>query len=261
LKAGATVTFLLRNPAVFERDAVIQEYVSSGKARLVKGDALGQEDCRKVWEVAAEGEPEGVVDVLIFTVGGIPSFSVTKGFVQNPHNLVTKCLLNVLCTLPTPYQTKIITISSTGLSKTSHATLPLLLKPLYGYLLTVPHNDKLGSERLVSHCAGWEWDEKDGGIGDDVMGAGWKETEGLPPAGALKDLAVVVRPALLTDGICVGDQEKKGKKKDQVGYRVQVGDLSGAWTISRKDVAHFLVEGVLKHWDDSYKGKFISIAY
>lgn len=71
LESGATVTFLLRSPAVFDADKVIQEYVKSGKARLIKGDALVQEDVKRVWEEAAAGEGEPVVDLLVFTVGAL----------------------------------------------------------------------------------------------------------------------------------------------------------------------------------------------
>jgi hypothetical protein len=179
--------------------------------------------------------------------------NLAKGFVIDPPNLVTRSLHNVLSTLPTSFtQTKIISISANGLSKSSHKALPLLLKPLFRYFLTVPHQDKLGTERIASYCAGLEWDEQDGEVGDDVMGANWKQD--LPRESGLSGRIVVVRPALLTDGECVADKEQ------QKGYRVSDADLPGSWTISRRDVAHFLVEGVLKNWDE-YKDKHISIAY
>jgi hypothetical protein len=55
---------------VFDNDQVIQPFVKSGKARLVKGDALVRDDCKKAWDEAAKGEPEGEgVDLLIFSVG------------------------------------------------------------------------------------------------------------------------------------------------------------------------------------------------
>lgn len=71
----------------------------------------------------------------------------------------------------------------------------------------------------------------------------------------LKSL-VVIRPALLTDGTYRVDQTTSGKD----AYRVSVGDVEGSWTISRKDVAHFLVEGVAKQWDN-WEGKCVRIAY
>ena len=36
---GATVTFLLRNPSVFDADEAIQRFVRSGRAKLLKGNA------------------------------------------------------------------------------------------------------------------------------------------------------------------------------------------------------------------------------
>ena len=63
---GSTVTFLLRNPAVFNGDEAIQTYVKSGQARLVKGDALVHEDIKRLW---AEASSERPVDLLLFTLG------------------------------------------------------------------------------------------------------------------------------------------------------------------------------------------------
>jgi hypothetical protein len=65
------VTFLLRAPSVFDDDAAIQEHVKSGRARLVKGDALVQADVQHAWEEAAKGT-DGGVDLLLFTLGTSP---------------------------------------------------------------------------------------------------------------------------------------------------------------------------------------------
>lgn len=69
LAGGGTVTFLLRNPAIFDADETIQGYIKHGYARLVKGDALVKEDVVKAWAEAASGEGEQRVDALISTVG------------------------------------------------------------------------------------------------------------------------------------------------------------------------------------------------
>jgi len=255
LEKGATVTFLLRSPSTFDADTTIQKYVKSGQARLFKGDALIKDDVKKAWAEAAKGEGEERVDVLLFTVGGTPKFELTKGFTISPANLVTQSLLNVLSTLP-PHYPKIITISSTGLTKKSHANLPFALKPLYGYLLAAPHKDKVGAERIVSHCAGWPWDAEDAPVGEDILGSGWQDA--LPDPGSVKDI-VVIRPALLVDGECKADKAQGGKGKEKEPYRVREGDIGG-WTVSRKDVAHFVVEGALGDWQ-KWAGKCVSIAY
>jgi len=249
LALGATVVFFLRSPRVFDQDEVIQSYVKKGKARLIQGDALVKDDVSHAWSESGPGGDGMPVDLLLFTVGGVPSFSLTKGFVISPPNLVTQSLLNVLETLPSP-QPKIITISSIGLTHTSHKALPLPLKPIYGYLLSAPHKDKCGAEEVIAHCTGRGWDARDS-PGDEVLGANW-ETR-IPSRGQLKSI-VVIRPALLTDGECRADV------KGSEAYRVREEDLKSSWTVSRRDVAHFLVEGVVKHWQE-WEGKCVSIAY
>ncbi|KIO13767.1 hypothetical protein M404DRAFT_596494 [Pisolithus tinctorius Marx 270] len=259
LNLGATVTFLLRSPSVFNDDATIKRYVNSGKARLVKGNAHVREDVERAWTEAAKVDEFSQLSCSVTSsggprhtyVGGTGRFTLSKGFVISPPNLVTQALLNCLETLPTPTP-KIITISSAGLTRASHKNLPLLLKPLYGYLLQVPHKDKCGAEEILAHCAGWPWEECDS-PGPEILGANWKER--VPDGGQLKSV-VVIRPALLTDGECRADDASRNKQ----AYRVNEGDLSGSYMVSRKDVAHFLVEGVIKDWD-TWQGKRVSIAY
>ncbi|KAG2347497.1 hypothetical protein BDR05DRAFT_974044 [Suillus weaverae] len=253
LALGATVTFLLRSPRVFEQDDTIQHYIKEGKARLVQGDALVKSDVSRAWSEAQQQQVDDTrpVDFLIFTVGGIPHFSLRKGFTITPPNLVTQCLINVLETLPSPHP-KIITISSAGITQASHKSLPLPLKPVYSYLVAAAHKDKCGAEEVIAHSAGWEWDARDS-PGDEILGAGW--TSRIPNAGELKSIAVI-RPALLTDGKCRAEVKGKGSE----AYRVKEGDLERSWTISRRDVAHFLVEGMVRHWQE-WEGKCASIAY
>ncbi|KAF9242078.1 hypothetical protein BU15DRAFT_87000 [Melanogaster broomeanus] len=199
LDLGATVTFLLRTPKT------IQKYVRMGKARLVQGDALIKDDVERAWAEAAKGDDDTPVEFLIFTVGSTsPQFVLSKGFVISPPDLVTRALMNCLETLPSP-TTKIITISSSGLTHTSSKKLPLLMRPLYRYLAS----------------------------------------------------SVVLRPAFLTNGECRGEKPSSVGKK---GYRVAEWDVDRSWTVSRSDVAHFLVEGVVKHWDE-WEGKCLGIGY
>ncbi|KAF8163719.1 hypothetical protein B0H34DRAFT_795389 [Crassisporium funariophilum] len=254
LEAGSTVTFLLRSPQAFDEDEAIQTHVKSGKARLIKGDALVQEDVKAVWAEASKEKP---VDLLLFTIGftGNPKFHLLKGFMISPNNLATQCLLNVLCAMPKTSQLpKVITLSTSGVSRSSRAQVPFLLKIFYGYLISHPIQDKLGMERVIYHCAGWEWNPRDGEPSDEIMGEGWREREGLPAPGLLKD-AMVLRGALLNDGECVADSVKDGARP----YRAGEGEVKG-WSVSRKDVAHFIFDAVTNHWDD-FGNKQISIAY
>ncbi|KAL1709156.1 hypothetical protein EV121DRAFT_276545 [Schizophyllum commune] len=253
LDAGATVTFLLRNPAVFDEDEAIKKAVAAGKAFLVKGDGLNQDDVARAW---AEATSHGHVDTLLFTVGGVPKgFSLTKGFIIEPHNLVTQCLLNTLCTIPKDApQPRIVVVSSIGLTKRSHSSLPLIFKPLYAHALAMPHRDKLGVERVLAHCAGLPWDASEEEPADDIVGAGWRERQGLPGPGELKQV-LIVRPALLTDGECKADKKKEGREP----YRAEEKELGG-YTVSRKDVGHFIFKAVTSDWN-KYGGKIINVGY
>ncbi|KAF5364675.1 hypothetical protein D9758_005599 [Tetrapyrgos nigripes] len=264
LDAGCTVTFLLRDTAIFDTDETIHKYLKSGKAFLCKGDALVQGDVKRAWEESASHGLEGKVDLLLFTVGGKPSIDIRRGAVIKPHNLVTQCFLNAVCTMPPPSNQsypRIVTISSTGLTHNAHDALPLLLKPLYGWLLNMPHQDKLGAERIIAHVCNWEWDPKDGPAEKkNILPQGWQDFPELPPKGSLSGNVLVVRPALLTDGECVADKNAM-KKQDKPPYRVKdvnEGEISG-YTVSRKDVGHFVAQAVLEKWEE-FGGKIVNIA-
>ncbi|KAG6832854.1 hypothetical protein H0H87_012786 [Tephrocybe sp. NHM501043] len=228
-------------------------------ATLVKGDALIKADVHNAWAASAR-KVEGVVDALIFTVGAVSSqtkFSIARGAVISPPNLVTQALLNALATLPSPH-IKIITITSTGLTRTSKASLPFPIRALYAYVVASPHRDKLCAERLISHVGGLEWNvDEYGEIAKDVLDKDgkWKEMEGLPGPGTVQD-ALIVRPATLTDGECLAD---KTVGTDRRPYRVSEGDFK-SWTVSRKDVGHFVFDAVVNRWEE-LRCKRINVGY
>ncbi|KAF9445562.1 hypothetical protein P691DRAFT_675337 [Macrolepiota fuliginosa MF-IS2] len=258
LDSGATVTFLLRNPAALDDDSIVQKYVSTNRARLVKGDALIISDVQKAWDVATASQE---VDLILCTIGfsGTPSFSILKGVQINPPNLLTASLLNLLSTMPSYPENrspKIILVSATGLHHKSRAGAPLLLRPLYSYFIQSPLADKLGAERILYHLSGRSWDPEVPEPGRDILDPGWKDIKGLPKAGMLKH-SVIIRPSVLTDGECLGDREQG----DCAPYRVGEGEVGG-WTVSRRDVAHFIFNLVTipSQWD-KFKDKQISIAY
>jgi len=169
---------------------------------------------------------------------------------------VTQSLLNCLETLPTPHP-NIVTITSAGLTRAGHEKLPFILKPVYSYFLAAPHADKCGTEEVLAYCAGWEWERVDS-PGTEVLGGDWKASADLPAPGSVKGV-VVVRPALLTDGACRADTWEPSSVSGKP-YRVEEEHLTGLWTVSRKDVAHFVVERVVRHWNE-WEGKRVSIAY
>lgn len=256
LNKGATVTFLLRNTSVFDGDADIQPHISSGKAKLVQGDATSLDDVARGW---SEALSVGNVDFVLFTVGATKlSFSLTQGAVINPHDLCSRAILNVLSTIPESQrapgtQPKIIAVSSTGVTKRSHKNLPLALKPMYSYVLGPAHVDKFGMEHVLSYCAGMPWEDAD--YRKDVVPADWTKMQGLPAAGSLKTV-IVLRAGGLTDGPAKGDDPTK-----KPPYTACDDDEKCAgYMITRKDVAHFIVENALQNWD-KWQGKRVSLAY
>ena len=157
----------------------------------------------------------------------------------------------------TPPLPKVIVLSTAGVSRSSIAHVPFLLKIFYGWAIAQPLRDKLGMERLIWHCAGWEWNTQvDGEPSEEIMGRkDWKNIEGLPAPGTLKN-AMVIRAAGLTEGDCLADKRKEGEK---IPYRAGEGHVIG-WTVSRKDVAHFIEDAVLNRWSE-YGNKQIGITY
>lgn len=240
LGQGHSVTFLLRNPSVFDDDSEIKSFVQAGKAKLVKGDATVRSDVKNIIDSATLVG----LDVILSTVGGAPSFSLTKGFVINPPNLCSITLLNVLSCYPIAgSHPKLIVVSANGLNKAGHDGLPLLVKPLFAYGIREPHADKLVMEYVVFHAANWTWTDEVPKETVNFLGSQWKED--LQESGFLKDV-VIIRPTILVDG----DVKKPAKG----AYKTTTGEFKGAFSIPRKEVAHFITEAVLKHWDD-WNGK------
>lgn len=232
LALGHTCTLLLRRPDAMESDPAMSGYIREGKATLVRGDGLVKEDVQKAWDTA---KADGKVDLVFFGIGGEPSFSLTKGFVITPADLTTRSmsiLLSVIHASTTPTtRPKLVTITSNGLDKRSHSLLPLPLKIFYGWLLRVPHEDKIGLENNVQGAAGWTEGSE-----------GW-----LDPRNA-----VIVRPSLLTSGACLADKKPNAYRAGE--------ELTGAWTVSRADVGHFVVEKVVADWE-TWAGKAWVVSY
>jgi len=250
LADGDTVTFLLRRKDTFDADQNIQKYIESGHVKVSVGDALKQEDVRAVWDLASSNGTQKI-DVVLFALGAnAVKFSIFKGIILDPPNLVTMCLLNLLATWPKDMspQPKLIVITANGANNRSYAALPYLYQLFYAWMLSGPQTDKLGAERSLFHAAGWTWVDKE--PANHILPSNWQET--LGSGGWLQEV-LVVRPPVLTDGACVGDTKAKP-------YRTGPEDLSRAWTISRKDVAHFIATKAIPQWD-SWKGQKVTIAY
>ena len=260
LRKGNTVIFFIRNPTLLENDPEVQPFLESKHAKLVRGDAMIEADVFSAWnEAMADGIP---IDYVLFSIGTfLPTnpfpdskhllstgatkakFSLTKGFVTMPQNLCSQSLLNTLTVIAhAEARPRLIAVTSQGITKEGHRQLPLPLRLVYA-LMEVPHVDKNGMEQLAAYCDGKPWNETDhtGTLLPDT----WKQALG-EDEGWLKSI-VVLRPALLTDGA------EKGK------YRMEE-TLKSAYTISRRDVAHFITGRLMEDWSE-FQGKAIVLGY
>ncbi|EKM52180.1 uncharacterized protein PHACADRAFT_151194 [Phanerochaete carnosa HHB-10118-sp] len=255
LERGATVTFLLRRHTVFEGNDTMQHFIHSGNARLVQGDALKLEDVAHGWAESQAASPVGDVDVVLFSVGGALQIDWLRGGKIHPQNLCSASLLNVLRTLPSALrdparQPRFIVVSTTGATRSSHDRLPFVMRVFYWWLLTQPHVDKFALERVLAWADGTHWD--DDGYHPDILPVDWQHAEGMPEQGSLRRV-LVVRPAFLTNGPAKGDTQGQSPL-----YHICEDDKgSEGYTISRRDVAHFIVEKALADWER----KRVSLAY
>ncbi|KIY60850.1 hypothetical protein CYLTODRAFT_433640 [Cylindrobasidium torrendii FP15055 ss-10] len=166
----------------------------------IKGDALQEADIKAAWDLASSASP---VDLVVFSIGTMPNTCLTKGVIMDAPNLVTQCNLHVVRTIPLHAKPQLVSISSYGVSKHGHkVAFPLLLKLPYSWLLALHTRTRLA----------------------------WS----VPSSTAQNIL--VLRTALFTDGPCVAGSGKSGKAP----YRVTIREDVRGWTISRKDVAHFI---------------------
>lgn len=184
---------------------------------VTEGDIYDHEAVQKT--LYLDGRP---VDLIVSGLGGKPRFEYgIKATLDNP----TICQDGVRTILSAarscPQKPRIVIISTTGLSDTRD--VPLLMLPLYHWLLKVPHEDKKVMEKLV-------------------------ETEMQKPEEERAiDGYLMVRPSLLVNGD--GDGLSKIKtgtdEKPAVGYYISRRDV-GLWIFERIIHQASLTEG--QYW-------------
>jgi hypothetical protein len=86
----------------------------------------------------------------------------------------------------------------------------------------------------------------------------WKSTEGLPVKGSLKSV-IVIRPSLLIDRKSQAEKYESKGRKDKEPYKVSTEEIGG-YAVSRRDVAHFVVDLVTKRWNE-FENKIVNISY
>lgn len=188
LENGDSVTLLVRDPARLDP--------ATKGANVITGDATKPEDLKK----ALENQ-----DVLLFTIGGKPSFSFTQGFVIDNPTVCADGMSAVSqvyaqaneTTEPFKLPKAIIAVSTTGLGE-GMKDVPFLLRPLYK-LLHGPHVDKRNMEAALSSIPGIR--------------------------------STVVRPTLLTDG--------------EGSTTVQSGPEAIGYSIPRESVGWYIADHLI----------------
>ncbi|TPX69380.1 hypothetical protein SpCBS45565_g02412 [Spizellomyces sp. 'palustris'] len=223
LTSGHDVTLFLRNVNVIESHPRVQSLPVDQRSRLhtVKGDAFVKEDVEGAFD--SIGSDLGTV---LFSIGGKPSFANPLAPKLEPAEVCERgigVVLPVLKAYGEEYgvQPRLVVVSSSGLGTVGHAELPLIMKPMYSWLLKEPHADKEKLEAHVYHAAGLT--HPDATIDQSTQTS--LHTQSLPQPGWLKEF-VIVRPAFLTDGPCTQN------------YRAD--EHLKTYTISRADIGHFI---------------------
>ncbi|KAF1923323.1 uncharacterized protein M421DRAFT_425986 [Didymella exigua CBS 183.55] len=187
-----------------------------------------------------------LVDTIIFGIGGYPVMqrSLLQPITLNDVHICEDAISTIFRALEaleiqgvtqskTGRKPLFSTISTTGISDKGR-DVPLLLYPLYIYVLHVPHEDKRKAEQLL--------------INDDGK--------------HIRD-CVVVRPTLLTDVAASGVEklrvgwEWKGAETEKAGIKDKGPELG--WTVGRKDVGGWVFEKVVR--EGGWEGRCVSLAY
>ncbi|KZW00544.1 hypothetical protein EXIGLDRAFT_830696 [Exidia glandulosa HHB12029] len=238
LAKGHTVTLLVRQEGTFSEDAAMQEYIKSGLAHVVVGDALVPEDVRKTLDLA---QPEYIVS----SIGGTLVFDpLPTSSPLWPTSSTMPVLLDAMRAHPAGKDMKLIVVSTNGLGQKGHEALPLLMKPMYGWMLAQPHLDKMKMERILGRASGHPtWGSEAPAEPNEIDEEPWLRV-------------AIVRPSFLTDGNSKGDKNKTHKQP----YRIGVDEHLSSYTISRRDISHFIVENLIPNYG-TYEGKWVHVGY
>ncbi|MCJ1249459.1 hypothetical protein MMC30_006683 [Trapelia coarctata] len=187
-------------------------------------------------------EPGHPVDIIISGVGGTPTFTPNplRPGLDDPTICqdATATLLSALRLLSSLARPLLVVISSTGISDAGR-DFPLVMVPLYHWMLAVPHKDKKEMERMLV-----------------------REMAHSGPEQPVIRGYIAVRPSLLTDG------PRLSVEKIRVG--TEDGNGAGAaapavgYTISRADVGGWIFDKVICEREgerEQWVGKMVSITY
>ncbi|GKZ21782.1 hypothetical protein AbraIFM66951_008753 [Aspergillus brasiliensis] len=213
LQAGYHCSALARSPSKLHnllQQLKVPESAIAKYLTVIEGDIYDLQAVQKTLNL--DGRP---VDLIVSGLGGKPRFEYgIKATLDNPTICQDGIRTILSAARSCAQKPRIVIISTTGLSDTRD--VPLMMMPLYHWLLKVPHEDKKVMEDLVEA----EMQQKPAGEEEEPAIDGY----------------LMVRPSLLTNG------EGSGLSKIRTGtdQNPAVG-----YTISRRDVGLWIFEKVI----------------
>ena len=214
---------------------------------IIIGDVRNPEKVKDVLFTSTGNETAKAVDIIVSGIGSVPIF---KGLNPIPSALdPTLCedgvrvILNVLREHSSAGETgpHLVTIGTTGISKLGR-DYPLLLLPVYKWLLHAAHQDKGKMEDQVANAL------KSSGLNDSGVGS-----EGV------LGRYTIVHASLLTDGKMLGMEKVRAK----IEGKEWSGDAIG-YTISRNDVGNWIFEDVVRGYGregEGARGRIARVTY
>ncbi|KAL8718301.1 MAG: hypothetical protein Q9225_004543 [Loekoesia sp. 1 TL-2023] len=243
LKAGYRCSALSRSSSKLQ--SLLQEHNVSQSAidthlTIVLGDVRDAQCVSQTLTPPLKPDTSSINPTVRLIISGIGRPPI---FTPNPLNPTfddpTICqdamrtILDALRSLPSSSPKPVlVALSTTGISSRAR-DVPILMMPLYHWLLAVPHKGKMEMEAsLLAEVA-------------------------KPVRERAIENFVIVRPSLLTDGT------RLGSEKVRVGE--EIGDAANpavGYTISRADVGGWIFDELLDgKGRDKYGGKMVSITY
>lgn len=219
---------MARNPTKLRdllRHREVPESTIADNLTITTGDVTDIEPVKKT--LVCNGRP---VKFIVCGIGGKPSFeNPLRPTLDNP-SICQDAMRTILAASRTLVATEtaskpsLIVVSTTGIS--GHVRdVPLVMLPMYHWMLKVPHEDKKVMERLA--CEEMEKPVGERGIQNYS----------------------IVRPSLLTDG------EGDGLENVRAGFEEAP---AVGYTISRKQVGRWMFENLVCQ-ESEYVGKVVAI--
>ncbi|KAI4149300.1 MAG: hypothetical protein L6R39_002538 [Caloplaca ligustica] len=236
LEFGYKTRALARTPSKLQdmlKERGLSQALLDERLVVVQGNSKDPEAIEKV--LVEDGR---VVNQIVFGIGGAPKFTPNPlrptlddpTVCQDSIQSIRTVLRRIKSSGQANQMPLLIALSTTGI--TDSRDIPILMVPLYHWMLAIPHADKKALEDRIMEARG---------------------------EGTIRDY-VIVRPSLFVDGRANGKAEIRvgweGKAPGQPGEGAVIG-----YKITREDVGFFVFENVVAKDGGDFVGKKVSITH